>query len=1124
MMRSQFQTSKMKTWAQALLLVLLSEVVILTEGADPVVEFTVEEEKTIGLELGSLGDDDVLPLELEPGVRLSLRYSLLPQGTPHDSLFRVDEDTGQIFAIGRINREELCKFDTTCDLDIQVAVQSAISQFFKKVKVVIKVQDINDNPPEFPRSNIQVNMPENVATGTSFPLQGAEDLDIGQFGVQAYELTPSSGAFYVNVTRSDDGPSVVNLVVRHELDRETRPSHSLVLTARDGGKTPLTGSVSITVSVDDVNDNPPMFEHSTYNVSLPETAVSGAPVVRVSATDYDTPKFGVKEYRFSPLERDDVRKYFTINASTGQITVAGSLLERQGKTFRLLVECLDKGLPPLVSRAEVDVTVEDTTNSAPVINLNVMFGGAVSEVAQSGTVVALLNVVDHDAGHRGIVSCSIVSDAFELQPRSVSEYKVIVVRRLDRESEPVHNVSVLCQDAGSPPLSDTVTFLVKVKDENDNAPYFSKAVYEITMPENNRPGQILLRVDAKDDDVGENARLTYNLIDAEEFLRIDDRGNIVAVKPLDHEEKAVLRFKVMASDNGTPQKARTADVIITVTDLNDEAPLFKSLQYNFEVTENMPANTSLSRVSADDKDSGDNGKISYSLLPKMSPFRILADGLIVTKESLDREMKPVYALTVLATDSGVPALTGTAQVKIKVRDQNDHHPRIIYPRNGNNSVAVSFDAKRGSVVLTILAEDADDGPNKKLVYHLASNSARAMFELSRDTGDLILTRELTPQDVGRHRLTIVVTDKSKSFPLASNSSFDVVIFAPNETAGAGQDKEKEHVLVVIILGVVTGVVTVAVIITIVVIRRADTQRRKYIQNRAKMSPEVEKLEAEKPSVGYVISNSAQDGAKTKGSNDGGDDASRDLTQDEGFADKSFNTSQGSSGTADQNEWSKALRLHQDLLKMHGVGPGLLMHGTAGDDVNSDGSGESTTCDSGRGGSEEDNGSHGRASPVNKDGSIMNNLNHPTRPQRPLHGPRVANIPRSGFPPLSGRQLGHSLDAQLPSQNPPRSFSAPPVKHVSFRDDYRSEWPELLPPHPRGHGAMMPPPIPEKWGSASKVGHGGVPRGMGELTVNLDHSFETAEDGNSTTTSGSYTVDDLSPRGIGINYNPEQAVV
>ena len=76
--------------------------------------------------------------------------------------------------------------------------------------------------------------------------------------------------------------------------------------------------------------------------------------------------------------------------------------------------------------------------------------------------MALLNVVDHGAGGKGIVGCSIVSDAFELQSRSLSEYKVIVVRPLDRESEPVHNVSITCQDAGTPGLSDTVTFLVKV--------------------------------------------------------------------------------------------------------------------------------------------------------------------------------------------------------------------------------------------------------------------------------------------------------------------------------------------------------------------------------------------------------------------------------------------------------------------------------------------------------------------------------------------------------------------------------------------------------------------------------------------------------------------------------------
>ncbi|KAH9488496.1 hypothetical protein Btru_062275 [Bulinus truncatus] len=240
----------------------------------------------------------------------------------------------------------------------------------------------------------------------------------------------------------------------------------------------------------------------------------------------------------------------------------------------------------------------------------------------------------------------------------------------------------------------------------------------------------------------------------------------------------------------------------------------------------------------------------------------------------------------------------------------------------------------------------------------------------------------------------------------------------------------------------------------------------------------------------------------------------------------FNTSQGSGGgTSDQSDWTKALRLHQDLLKLHGVDPTCLMHSSTGDDVTSDGSGESTTCDSGRGGSEEDNGSHGRASPVNKDVSSFNNLNNPPRPLRQSFGQKVPNIPRSGFPLMTIRQHSNtpSLDAKSPTGSM-RSFSGPPVKHVSFRDDFHQEWSDAPIPPVRGPVSR---PGEDRWGSTFGVelqrsnlrGQGG------DLNLILDHSFDTGDDGNSTTTSGSYTVDDLSPRAVNIHsYHPEQAVV
>ncbi|KAH9502683.1 Protocadherin-10 [Bulinus truncatus] len=208
----QLRKAKRHCTMTSILLLCVVGVVRLTMG-DSNVEFTLEEERNVGTVVGSLGDDRVLPLGLDATVRGSLGYNLLPV-IARSNLFTVDERTGQIVSKARIDRETLCSTDKQCDLDIQVAVQSTVSQFFKKVKVTIKVQDINDNLPTFPRATTTLNILESATVGTNFALESASDLDIGVNGVRDYELAPNDGAFYVNLTRLDNDVTLPHPVIK----------------------------------------------------------------------------------------------------------------------------------------------------------------------------------------------------------------------------------------------------------------------------------------------------------------------------------------------------------------------------------------------------------------------------------------------------------------------------------------------------------------------------------------------------------------------------------------------------------------------------------------------------------------------------------------------------------------------------------------------------------------------------------------------------------------------------------------------------------------------------------------------------------------------------------------------
>ncbi|XP_076469971.1 uncharacterized protein LOC143300261 [Babylonia areolata] len=475
-----------------------------------------------------------------------------------------------------------------------------------------------------------------------------------------------------------------------------------------------------------------------------------------------------------------------------------------------------------------------------------------------------------------------------------------------------------------------------------------------------------------------------------------------------------------------------------------------------------------------------------------------------------------------------------------------------------------------------------------LHYHLARTTA--FIRLNGHNGVLTLSRALQPRDIGRHRVTVVVTDSGEPRK-ASNASFDLVVFAANATGdGGGPGERVEHLLIVIILGSVTGIITVAVIVTIVVIRRADQQRRKYREREdVKVGVGGQKAAVEMGSALIVCSPSPTPAPVFGKHHQGGGSSSpspKDCTfEEDSFPDKSFSggsVSQesqrsgnggggedGGGGGGGPGQWNKALRLHQDLLKLHGVDPGFLLQP---DDGNSDASGESTTCDSGRGGSEEDSHSTGRMSPsVQHSDGRGGAGNKMPRHLSTFHPGGVSRTLRSN--PSTLRQDGtvpghhHHHYSPTPTNNTTNTTLAPassytengqPVKKVSFQDDPARKQTASPPISSNssqqrgGHGVDRwqsplligggdggtPPPAPPPTTTTSStssfssfssptssssssqplqypslnrhqyvnVGKGRHLYGGLSPRLDLDASLDTVDDNTSTTTSGSYQVE------------------
>ena len=563
----------------------------------------------------------------------------------------------------------------------------------------------------------------------------------------------------------------------------------------------------------------------------------------------------------------EVTRYFTLNNSTGELRLVVPLTELKIKArLQLQIECSDGGQPPLVGESEVMVLVEHSGNSRPRIFLSLLFGGNMSEYAHAGTAVAHIRVLDPDSGLNGVVSCSVVSEVLELQALDVNLYKVIVVKSLDRETTAAHETSIRCHDAGSPSMHVVAHFTVHVLDENDNAPKFDKDVYYSGITENNQIGVQITRVFAQDIDIGVNGHVDYSVTSpsGDAGILVDESGYVIATTSFDHEKNHQLSFQIAARDRGKPMKQSTATVILTITDVNDISPVFKRDYYELSISENTAVGTTVGRIVAEDADSNENGRLRYSLsletpydqtyagaVDAYVPLFVSPEGILTLERQLDREITQEYNLLAFAVDNGDSPRTGTARISVQVEDVNDNAPQIVVPDPRNiSSLTLPTNAKPGSTLLVVVARDVDQRDLKRLRYHLARTPP--FVSLNSQNGVFTLSRPLKPQDVGKHRVTVVVTD-SGTPPKASNASFDIIVFIANHSGyGGGRGDKLEHLLIVVILGCVTGVITVAVIITIFIIRRSDGHHRKYGGKRhreiIKQCPVQEKHEREVDNV------------------------------------------------------------------------------------------------------------------------------------------------------------------------------------------------------------------------------------------------------------------------------------
>ncbi|XP_027861757.1 cadherin-23 isoform X2 [Xiphophorus couchianus] len=729
----------------------------------------------------------VLAEDKDIGPNAVVKYRLLG---PRVDLFIVDSNTGVLLVRQGATLDREAFQDPRVEL---ILVGEDVGGLNNSVPLTVTILDQNDNPPVFSPSSFSVRLPENSPTGVVVTQLSATDADSGANGWLMYRLESGAQDRFVV-----DPISGAVLVGNTTLDREERGSYRLVVMATDRGTPPLSGTATLTVILDDINDSRPRFIEPITMINVNESTPPGVVVATLTAEDPDlNPR--LEYYIISVEAKDDgnnpvlgLQNSFGIDLHTGAVFVRNPLNRELVATFEIIVSVHDNASQVIdksgsVPNARLTINVLDVNDNAPrfrpfgVTN----FTEQILEGAQPGTTLLSVSAVDPDKGPNGQVIYQLLhlprGGYVRLEDSSMG--KIVANQTVDFEQVQWLNFTIRAQDHGTPPRSAELPVYLRIVDVNDNNPVFLQPSYQEPVFENVDLGTTIARVRATDADSGLFAVIEYSLVDGEGKFGIKpSTGEIYILSPLDRETKDHYTLTAVARDNpgGSPNNRRenSVQVLVTVLDVNDYRPRFTKRVYNTSVFENEPSGTSVITISAIDLDEGENAALIYSILgPNLDAFSLdPITGLVRSRRLLQSSER--FNFTVVATDQGRPPLWGTADLIITVIDVNDNRPVFVRPANGT-IIHISEEQPPGLPVYEVHATDSDEGVNGEVRYAFlqtgAGNRDWENFHIDTMSGVITTTVKLDREKQALLSLIIVARDMGQPVPYETTQPLQVAL-------------------------------------------------------------------------------------------------------------------------------------------------------------------------------------------------------------------------------------------------------------------------------------------------------------------------------------------------------------
>ncbi|NXM43246.1 CADH8 protein, partial [Gymnorhina tibicen] len=512
-----------------------------------------------------------LHTDLDPG---SSKIKYILSGDGAGTIFVINDKTGDIHAMKRLDREEKAEYTLTA----QAVDRDTNQPLEPPSEFIIKVQDINDNAPEFVEGPYHATVPEMSVVGTFVTKVTATDADDPVYGNSAklvYSILEGQPYFSIEPHTAIIKTALPNM------DREAKEEYFVVIQAKDmgGHMGGLSGTTTVTITLTDVNDNPPKFAQSLYHFSVMEDVALGEPIGRVKANDLDIGENAKSSYDIIEGDGMDIFE-ITTDAQTqdGIIRVRKPLDFETKKSYTLKVEAANIHIDPrflsggpFKDTATVKIVVEDADE--PPVFSSPTYLLEVHENAALNSVLGQVTAHDPDASSSPIrFSIDRHTDLERQFNINAEDGKITLATPLDRETSTWHNITIVATETRNHSQVSRVPVAIKVLDVNDNAPEFASE-HEAFLCENGKPGQVIQIVSAVDKDDPKNGHyflysLLPEMVNNPNFTIKKNEDNTLSIlakhSGFSRQKQEVYLLPIVISDSGTPPMSSTSTLTIRV--------------------------------------------------------------------------------------------------------------------------------------------------------------------------------------------------------------------------------------------------------------------------------------------------------------------------------------------------------------------------------------------------------------------------------------------------------------------------------------------------------------------------------------------------------------------------------